>query len=100
MVSSASTSPGDEGSMLTRASLNISPTGVSEHGVEDCKAAAASEASEREVHLKEEGLLRTLSSSRSVAIMGVGNWLPKVVSASNLVRGEESLDPVDHCNVG
>ena len=31
--------------------------------------------------------------------MGVGNWLPKYVSGINLVRGEESLDPVDHGNV-
>ena len=87
--------------MLTRASLSISPTGVSEHSVEDCKAAAAAgEAPERPLSLKEEGLLWPLSSCRSVALMGVGNWLPKDVSASKLVRGEESPDPVDHSNVG
>ena len=71
---------------------------LSENGVEDCKPAAAGEAPERS--LKEEGLLQPLSSSRSVALMGMGNWLPKGISAVNLVRGEESLDPVDHDNVG
>ena len=100
MVSSASTSLEMEGSMLTQASLSISPTGVSEHGVEDCKAATAGEGPEDLLHLKEEGLLLPLSSSRCVALMGVANWLPKDVFAINLVRGEESLDPVDHGNVG
>ena len=78
MVSSASTSPEMEGSMLTQASFSISPTGVSELGVEDCKPAAAGEAPEHLLCLKEEGLLWPLSSSRSVALMHVGNWLPKM----------------------
>ena len=65
--------------------------GVSERGVEDCKPAG--EALERPLRLK-EGLLWPLSSSRSVALMGVGNWLPKDVSTINLVRGEESPNPV------
>ena len=95
IVLSGSTSPG---SMLTRASLSISPMGVSECGVEDCMAAAAGEEPERPQCLK-EGLLWALESSRSITLMGVGIWLPKDASARNLVRGEESLDPVDHGNV-
>ena len=100
MVSSVSTSPEMERSMLSRVSVSISPTGVSERGVEDCKPAATSEAPERPLRLKEEGLLQPLSSSRSIALIGVDNWLPKDVSAINLVRGEQSMDPVDHGNVG
>ena len=73
---------------------------MSEHGVADCKPAAAGEAPECALLLKEEGLLWPLSSSRSIALMGVGNWLPEDVSTINLVRGEESLDPIDHGNVG
>ena len=95
-ISSGSTSPG---SMLTRASHSISPTGVSERGVEDCMAVAVGEAPERPLRLK-EGLLWALESSRSVTLMGVGIWLPKDASARKLVRGEESLGPVNHSNVG
>ena len=73
-VSSASTSPETERSMLTRASFSIYPTGVSEHGVEDCKAAATGETPERLLHLK-EGLLPALSSNRSITLMGVGIYL-------------------------
>ena len=69
--------------------------GVSERSLEDCTAAAAGEAPERPLRLK-EGLLRALSSSSSITLMGVGIWVPKDASARNLVRGEESLDPVDH----
>ena len=82
MVLSGSTSAG---SMLTRASLSISPTGVSERGVEDCTLAAAGE---RVLRLLKEGLLWALESSRSVTLTVVGIWLPKYASASNLVRGE------------
>ena len=95
-VSSGSTSPG---SMLTRASCSISPTGVSEHGVEDCMEPAAGEVPECLLRLK-EGLLWALESSRSITLIGVGIWLPKDASTRNLVRGEESLDPVEHGNVG
>ena len=95
-VSSGSTSPG---SMLTWASLSISPTGVSECGVEDCMAAAAGEVPEHLARLT-EGLLWALESSRSITLMGVGIWLQKDASARNLVRGEESLDPVNHGNIG
>ena len=95
-ISSGSTSPG---SMLTWAWLSISPTEVSEHSVEDCMAAAAGEAPKRPLRLK-EGLLWALDSRRSITLMGVGIWLSKDASTRNLVRGEESLDPVDHGNVG
>ena len=79
MVLSGSTSAG---SMLTRASLSISPTGVSEHGVEhgveDCMVAAAGEAPEPPLRqTSEEGLLWPLKLSRSVALTGVAIWLPK-----------------------
>ena len=93
-VSSGSTS---SGSMLTWASLSISPTGVSERGVEDCMTAG--EAPEDLLCLK-EGLLWPLRSSSSDTLMGVGIWLPKDASASNLVRDEEAVDPVAHGNVG
>ena len=66
--SSRSTSPG---SMMTWALLIISPTGVSEHGVEVCRAGAAGEAPERLLCLK-EGLLWALESSRSITLKGVG----------------------------
>ena len=72
---------------------------MSDRGVEDCTAAAADEASERPLHLK-EGLLWTIELSWSTTLMGVGIWLPKVASTRKLLRGEESLDPVDHGNVG
>ena len=67
-VSSGSTS---SGSMLTWASLSTSATGVSEHGVGDCMAATAGEASEPQLRLKEI-LLRALESNRSNALMGAG----------------------------
>ena len=96
MVLSGSTSAG---SMLTRASLSISPTEVYEHGVEDCTVAAAGEVPERPAHLK-EGLLWAPESSRSVTLMRVGIWLPKDASASNLARGEEDVDIETNGNVG
>ena len=99
MVSSASTSPVMEGSMLTQTSLSTSPMRVSEHGVENCKPAAAGETPERLVHLK-EGLHWPLSFNGSMALMGVGSWLKKDVSSINLVRGEESLDPADDSTIG
>ena len=95
-VLSGSTSPG---SMLTQASLSISTTGVSEHGVENCMATTAGEVPEHLLHLK-EGLLWPLKLSRSVTLMGFGIWLQKDASTSNLVRGEEAVDPVAHGNVG
>ena len=81
------------------ASLSISPTGVSEHGVEDCTVAVAGKAPEHLLHLK-EGLLWPLKSSSSNALMGVGILLPKDASTRNLVRGEEAVDPGTHGNVG
>ena len=95
-VSSGSTFPG---SMLTWASLSISTTGVSEHGVEDCMSAAAGEVPEHPLHLN-EGLLWPLKLNRSMALIRVGIWLPKDASTSNLVRGEEAVEPVAHGNVG
>ena len=62
-------------------------------------AAIADEAPECPLRLK-EGLLWALESSRSTTLMGVGIWLPKDAPIRNLVRGEESLNPVDHGNVG
>ena len=94
-VSSGSKSSAMEGAMLTRASLNMSPTGVSEHGVEDCEPAGAGETVERPGHLN-EGILRPLSSCRPMALMGVGSWLPKDVSSMYLLTGEELLDPANH----
>ena len=47
-----------------------------------------------------EGLLWPLKSSSSDALMGVGIWLPKDACASNLVMGEEGVDPGAHGNVG
>ena len=96
MVLSGSTS---EGSMLTQASLSISPTGVSEHGVDGCTVAAAGDGPECPLCLK-EGLLWPLKSSRSITLIGVGIWLPKECSTRNLLRGEEDRDPGTHGNVG
>ena len=82
-----------DGSMLSRASLSISPTGVSERGVDDCAVAAPGEHPERGL---KEGMLCPLMSSRSVALLGVASWLlPKDASARNLVmpKGEEDVDP-------
>ena len=81
--------------MLTQALLSISPTGVSERGVDDCAAAAPG------VHplcgLLKEGMLCPLKSSMSVALMGVATWLlPKDASARNFVKGEEDVDPETH----
>ena len=95
MVLSGSTSAG---SMLTRASFRISPTRVFERGIEYCTVAAAGEAPESLLCLK-EGLFWPLKSSRSVALTGVGIWLPKESSARNLVRGDEDMDPGAHGSV-
>ena len=96
MVLSGSTSAG---SMLTQASLSISPTGVSERSVEDSMVAAAGEVPEHLARLK-EGLLWALESSRSFTLMGVDICLSKGASTSNLVRGEEDVDPGTPENVG
>ena len=96
MVLSGSGSTSD-GSMLTQASLSISPTGVLEHGVDDCAVAAAGE---HPLHLLKEGMLWPLKLSRSVALIGVAIWLPKDASASILVRSEEDVDPGTHGSVG
>ena len=59
-------------SMLTRASLCISPTGVSERGVDDCAAAAPGE---RPLHgLLKEGMLCALKSTSYVALFRVASW--------------------------
>ena len=97
MVLSGSGSTSD-GSMLTRASLSISPTGVSEPGVDDFAVAAAGE---HLLHLLKEGMLWPLTLSRSIALTGVAIWLlPKDASASILVSGEEDVNPGAHGNVG
>ena len=81
--------------MLTQASLSASPTGVSERGVEDREPAGACDTVECPVCLNEVRL-QPLSSSKSVTLMRVGNWLPKDVLLINMLRGEEPLDPADH----
>ena len=93
MVLSGSGSTAD-GSMLTWASLSISPTGVSVIGVDDCAAAAAGE--HPPSGLLNEVMLCPLKSSISVALLGVASWLlSKDVSASNLLKskGDEEVDP-------
>ena len=87
MVLSRSGSTSD-GSMLTRASLRISPTGVSVRGVDECAAPSHG--------LLNECMLCPLKLSNSVALLGVASWLlPNYVSASNLLKskGEENVDP-------
>ena len=76
MVSSVSTSPEMEGSILIRASLRISPMGMSEHGVEECKPAAAGEAPEHPLHLKER-IAPAIVIQQVRCTHGVGNWLSK-----------------------
>ena len=81
--------------MLTQALLSISPSWVSEHGVDDCAAAAPGE--HPLCGLRKEGMLCPLKSSRSVALMGVSSCLlPKDASARNFVKGEEDGDPETH----
>ena len=58
--------------------------GVSERGVEDREPAGAGETVEHPGRLN-EGILRPLSPSRSMALMGVGSWEP--------------LDPANHGTV-
>ena len=94
-VSSGSKSSPTEGSILTRVSLSMSPTGVSAHGVEEREPADAGDTVERLVHLN-KGILWPLSSSKSLTPMGVGSWLPKDVFSMHMLRGEEPLDPTDH----
>ena len=81
------------GSMLIKASLSTSPTGVSEHGADDFAVAAPGGHLE---HGLKEGMLCPLMSSRSIAILGVASWLlPKDASTRNFVmsKGEEDVDP-------
>ena len=80
------------GSMLTRASHSISPTGVSERGVDDCVATAPGERPLCGL----EGMLWPLKSSSSMALLGVSSWLVlKDISERTLVKskGKENVDP-------
>ena len=78
------------GSMLPRALLSISPTRVSEHGVDDCAVAATGERLLRGL----EGMLVPLKSSNATALLVVASWL-KEISTKTLVKsyGEEDVDP-------
>ena len=73
------------GSILTRASLSISPTGVSERGVDDCAAAAPGE---HPLHgLVKEGKLCPLNSRSTMVLLGVASWLLlKDISARTLLK--------------
>ena len=77
-----------DGSMLTWASLSISPTGVYERGVDDCAAAAPGVCLLR--GLLKEGMLCPLKSTRCVTLMGIAT---KGCIRKELVKGEEDVDP-------